>query len=52
MDDRQLLRYSRHLLLGEMGHDAQERLTHGDFGIVGGQLPGVLDVGRVSQAGQ
>jgi len=35
MDDRQLLRYSRHLLLGEMGHDTQERLLASTALVVG-----------------
>lgn len=35
MDDSQLLRYSRHLLLDEIGIDGQARLTHGHALIVG-----------------
>ncbi|MEK9720338.1 MAG: molybdopterin-synthase adenylyltransferase MoeB [Quisquiliibacterium sp.] len=35
MDDRQLLRYSRHLLLDEIGNDAQERLLNGTALVVG-----------------
>jgi len=35
MDDRQLLRYSRHLLLDEIGIDAQERLLGGTALIIG-----------------
>jgi len=35
MDDRQLLRYSRHLLLDEIGVDAQERLLAGTALVVG-----------------
>ncbi|HVF63567.1 MAG TPA: HesA/MoeB/ThiF family protein [Casimicrobiaceae bacterium] len=35
MDDTQLLRYSRHLLLDELGHEAQERFTAAHALIVG-----------------
>jgi adenylyltransferase/sulfurtransferase len=35
MDDRQLLRYSRHILLDEMGVEAQERLIAGTALVVG-----------------
>lgn len=35
MDDRQLLRYSRHLLLDEIGHEAQERLLASTALVVG-----------------
>ena len=35
MDDRQLLRYSRHLLLDEIGIDAQESLLGGTALIIG-----------------
>ena len=35
MDDHQLLRYSRHILLDEMGVDAQERMLAGTALIVG-----------------
>jgi adenylyltransferase/sulfurtransferase len=35
MDDTQLLRYSRHILLSELGVDAQERFAHAHALIVG-----------------
>jgi len=35
MDDTTLLRYSRHILLPELGVDAQERFAHGHALIVG-----------------
>jgi molybdopterin/thiamine biosynthesis adenylyltransferase len=35
MDDRQLLRYSRHLLLDEIGIDAQEKLLGGTALVIG-----------------
>ena len=43
MDDQQLLRYSRHILLPEIGIEGQERLRGGAALIVGASYGGVAD---------